>query len=160
MHPKIVILALPLLFLSSPLFAQDDSQKAAIRGAIEMQRQVTEAERTMIVTDNVPLTATESEEFWPLYRQYRGDVADLNDRRLAIIQEYAKNWESLADEEAMKLLNASFRLETDRVKLSKKYSKKLNKVMPGAKVVRFMQIERRLDAVIEMKLSNSIPLAM
>ena len=95
MHPKLVILALPLLFLSLPLFAQDDNEKAAIGSAIEMQRQATEAQRTMIVTDNVPLTATEAEEFWPLYREYRAEVAELNDRRFAIIQEYAKNWESL-----------------------------------------------------------------
>ena len=160
MYPRKAILALFILCLSLPLFAQDDAERAAIRGAIEMQRQVTEAQRTMIVTDNVPLTATEAEQFWPLYREYRAEVAELNDRRLSIIEEYAKNWESLDDEEAMKLLNSSFRLETDRVKLSKKYSKKLNKTMPGAKVVRFMQIERRLDAVIELKLRNSIPLAM
>lgn len=160
MTPRKAILALSILCISLPLFAQDDAERAAIRSAIEMQRQVTEAQRTMIVTDNVALTATEAEQFWPLYREYRADVAELNDRRLAIIEEYAKSWESLADEEAMKLLNASFRLETDRVKLSKKYSKKLNKFMPGAKVVRFMQIERRLDGVIELKLSNSIPLAM
>ena len=160
MYPKQAILALSILCFSLPLFAQDDAERAAIRSAIEMQRQVTEAQRTMIVTDNVPLTATEAEQFWPLYREYRTEVAELNDRRLSIIEEYAKNWESLADEEAMKLLNSSFRLETDRLKLSKKYSKKLNKIMPGAKVVRFMQIERRLDAVIELKLRNSIPLAM
>ena len=160
MYPKNALLALSVLCLSLPLFAQDDAERAAIHGAIEMQRQVTEAQRTMIVTDNVPLTITEAEQFWPLYREYRADVAELNDRRLTIIEEYVKNWESLADEEAMNLLNSSFRLETDRVKLSKKYSKKLKKVMPGAKVVRFMQIERRLDAVIELKLSSSIPLAM
>ena len=142
MYPKQAILALAILGFSRPLVAQDDAERAAIRSAIEMQRQVTEAQRTMIVTDNVPLTATEAEEFWPLYREYRTEVAELNDRRLSIIEEYAKHWESLPDEEAMKLLNSSFRLETDRLKLSKKYSKKLNKFMPGAKVVRFMQIER------------------
>jgi len=160
MHAKNAIFILSLLCLSLPLFAQDDAERAAIRSAIEMQRQVTEAQRTMIVTDNVPLTASEAEQFWPLYREYRADVAELNDRRLNIIEEYAKSWESLVDEDAMKLLNSSFRLESDRIKLAKKYSKKFNKFMPGAKVVRFMQIERRLDSVIELKLSNSIPLAM
>jgi len=160
MYAKKALLALSVVCLSLPLFAQDDAERAAIQGAIEMQRQVTEAQRTMIVTDNVPLTIAEAEQFWPLYREYRADVAELNDRRLTIIEEYVKNWESLADEEAMNLLNSSFRLETDRVKLSRKYSKKFKKVMPGAKVVRFMQIERRLDAVIELKISSSIPLAM
>jgi len=160
MQAKNAIFVLTLLCLPLPLFAQDDAERAAIRSAIEMQRQVTEAQRTMIVTDNVPLTASEAEQFWPLYREYRADVAELNDRRLSIIEEYAKSWESLADDDAMRLLNSSFRLESDRTKLAKKYSKKFNKIMPGAKVVRFMQIERRLNSVIELKLSNAIPLAM
>ena len=75
MYQKTANLALSILFFSLPLFAQDDAERAAIRGTIEMQRQVTEAQRTMIVTDNVPLTISEAEEFWPLYREYRAEVA-------------------------------------------------------------------------------------
>ena len=71
MYPRKAILALSILCISLPLFAQDDAERAAIRSAIEMQRQVTEAQRTMIVTDNVALTATEAEQGAYLKLTYR-----------------------------------------------------------------------------------------
>ena len=117
-------------------------------------------QRTMIVTDNMMLTAAESDEFWPLYREYRTEVAKLNDRFISVVQRYAKQFESLSDDEAMSLLKESFRIDIDRLKLAQKYSKKFNRFLPGSKVARFMQIEARLDAVLDLKVKNSIPLAM
>ena len=114
----------------------------------------------MIIADNIELTPDEDEEFWPLYRQYRADVAKLNDRFVKLITDYADNYESIDDATASKLLKESFSIEADRVKVSKKYAKKFSRFLPGVKVVRFVQIESRLDAILEMKVKNTIPLAM
>ena len=130
-----------------------------VNAAIETQRQVSEAQRTMIITENLQLTSAESEKFWPLYREYRADVAKLNDRFVALIRRYANSYESLDNKEAMALLKESFDIESDRTKLAKRYSTKFDKFMAGAKVVRFMQIESRLDAIMDLKVKNSIPLA-
>jgi len=146
--------------LAFPILAQNDADMAALNSAIETQRQITEAQRTMIVTDNTLLTAAESEEFWPLYREYRGEVAKLNDRFVKLIRLYGANYETLKDDEAMQLLKDSFRIESDRIKLTQRYSTKFNKIIPGTKVMRFLQIEARLDAILELKVRHSIPLVM
>ena len=140
--------------------AQENADMAALNAAIETQRQVTEAQRQMIVNQNLSLTAAESEKFWPLYREYRADVAKLNDRFVNVVQEYAKRYESLSDKDALALLKEAQKIDGDRIKLYKKYTGKFSRILPGTKVARYMQIETRLDAVMELKARNSIPLVM
>lgn len=149
-----------LLGLSMSVMADDMPDLAALNNAIETQRQITEAQRQIVVTRNLELTGAESTEFWPLYRDYRTDVAKLNDEFIALVNRYAKNFEMLSDKQAIELMNDSFSIEADRVKLAKRYAKKFDRVLPGVKVARFMQIEARLDAVLNLKVKSSLPLAM
>lgn len=155
-----ILIALLAVSLATPVYAQDEADMAALNAAVEMQRQVTEAQRTMIIADNIELTAAESEEFWPVYRAYRADIGELNDRFVKLVTDYAQNYDSIDDAAAARLLKESFSIEAGRVKVAKKYAKKMGRFMPGVKVIRFVQIESRLDAVMEIRVKNSIPLAM
>ena len=76
--------------ISLPALAQVQLDLSDVNAAIETQRQVTQAQRTMIITDNLQLTSAESEAFWQLYREYRADVAKLDDRFIALIRRYAE----------------------------------------------------------------------
>ncbi len=114
----------------------------------------------MIVSQNLELTEAESSAFWPLYRQYRADVAKLVDRKVSVITRYAKNYESLDDDTALSLLRESVKVEVDKVKLTQRYISRFNKVIPGTKVTRYMQVEFRLDTIANLKLQSSIPLVM
>ena len=160
MRPLYLLIALLASANAMPLYAQDQADMAALNTAVEMQRQFTEAQRTMIIADNIVLTAVESEEFWPVYREYRAEVGKLNDRFVKLVTSYATNYQSIDDAAASELLKESFSIDAGRVKVSKKYAKKMGKFLPGVKLIRFVQIESRLDAVMEIKVKNSIPLAM
>ena len=160
MRPVKYVLALLAVSLTLPTLAVEELDIAALNSAVEMQRQITEAQRTMIIADNIEFTADESEEFWPIYREYRADVAKLNDRFVRLITDYAQNFESMDDATSARLLKEAFAIEAGRVKASKKNAKKLERFLPGVKVMRFVQIESRLDAVMELKIKSSIPLAL
>jgi hypothetical protein len=41
--------------------------------------------------------------------------------------------------------------------LKKKYFKKFNRVLPAVTVVKFFQLEHRLDLVIDMKIASALP---
>ena len=160
MRPVKYVLALFAVSLALPALAVEELDIAALNSAVEMQRQVTEAQRTMIIADNIEFTGDESEEFWPVYREYRADVGKLNDRFVRLITDYAQNYESMDDATATRLLKEAFAIDAGRVKASKKNAKKLGRFLPGVKVIRFVQIESRLDAVMDLKIKSSIPLAM
>ena len=147
------------LALGGPARAQDGIDMAALNNAIETQRQITEAQRQQVVTQAIQLDASQSEAFWPLYREYRADVAKLDDRFVALIKDFAERYDTLNDEDALRLLKTSLKLEADRIKLSQRYVRRFDRIMPSTKVARFMQVESRLDAVLDLKVKSGIPLA-
>jgi outer membrane PBP1 activator LpoA protein len=121
---------------------QEQSDMAAVNAAIETQRQVTEAERQIIVSQNLSLSASQSDDFWPLYRDYRADVAKLNDRFIALVKQYADSYETIDD------------------KLQQRYANRFNKAVGGKNTARYLQIEARLDAIAMLKVRSSIPLVI
>jgi hypothetical protein len=159
---RMISLIALLLAICAPtqVFAQTSSESADMDAAIETERQVTEAERQMIVAQNLQLTDTQSSEFWPKYREYRADVAKLNDRYIGLIKKYAANYETLSDKEALVLVKDALKLEADRTKLQQKYVSRFDKIVGGKNTARYLQIEGRLDAVITLKARSSIPLVM
>jgi hypothetical protein len=160
MFNRRIAIALILACLPLTSIAQESVDMGELNSAIETQRQVSEAQRQMIVSQNLELTEAESSAFWPLYRQYRADVAKLVDRKVSVITRYAKNYESLDDDTALSLLRESVKVEVDKVKLTQRYISRFNKVIPGTKVTRYMQVEFRLDTIANLKLQSSIPLVM
>jgi len=64
---------------------------------IELTRAVIQVKRQAIVTQAMDLEPKESEAFWPLYREYRVEVAKVNDRRVKLIATYMENYEALSD---------------------------------------------------------------
>lgn len=46
----------------------------------------------------------------------------------------------------------------DRIRLKKRFNRKFNKVLPKQKVVRFYQLDHRLDLLAQSQIANSVPL--
>ena len=85
-------------------------------------------------------------------------MARLGDRQMAIIIDYADNYETMTDQKARSLLDASVKLEKDELKLREKYIKKFRRILPDRKLVRLMQMEHRMNAAIDMKIAEGVPL--
>ncbi|HEY2116927.1 MAG TPA: hypothetical protein VGJ51_17650, partial [Candidatus Angelobacter sp.] len=58
---------------------------------IEMLRKDVHSLRKQIVAANLDLTDDEAVKFWPIYEQYTVDLAKINDTKVALIKEYARN---------------------------------------------------------------------
>ena len=76
-----------------------------------------------------------------------------------LIEDYAKHYESLSGDKASSLLKQYFAVEEERLQLQQSYVSKFEKAIPPQKVVRYYQIENKLDAIIEYELVEIIPLA-
>ena len=137
--------------LTAPLFAQDYDD-------IELTRQMIQTDRQAIITEAMAFTKEESKAFWPVYREYRGEMSKLGDRWVDLVANYAQNFEKLTDDMAAKMLDDYLEIEKDRVSLRTKYVKDFRKILPAKKVTKFYQIENKLDAIINFDLAGQIPL--
>ena len=125
---------------------------------IEVARSVVSADRKAVVVAAMEFTDTESKEFWPLYHEYRTAMDKISDDRMKLVQNYAKLYPNVSDEEAKALLETYTSLEQRQVDQRNIYLKKFGKVLPAAKALRFAQIETRLDVLIHLNLAAQIPL--
>jgi len=115
------------------------------------------ANKKALVAANLTLSDEEAARFWPLYDKYQTDMNAVQDRTVKVIQDYAASFADLSNEKAMALANDWLSAEGDRVKVRRDYLPEFAKVLPGKKVVRFYQIENKMDAVLRYELASQIP---
>jgi len=147
---QLIMLALLLLPLHT-MAAEDDDR--------ELAREAIQVNKKLVVAANMNLNANEKEGFWAVYEDYQKDLEKILERTVALIEDYAVNFENLSDKKAKELLNSHLKIEADTVKLKKSYLRKFQKVLPAQKVVRYYQIENKIEAIIDYDLVDKIPLA-
>jgi len=74
------------------------------------------------------------------------------------VLEYAKLYPDVPEQQAKQMLKAYTRLQQKHVDQRAAYLNKFSKVLPAAKALRFAQVESRLDLLVQLRLSASIPL--
>ena len=128
---------------------------------LNLTREIIQIKRKAIVALNMGLTDYESKAFWPVYDEYWAEMKKLGDRDVALISDFAKNYvyESLTNQKAKEMHKEWMSIKKHTTKLQGKYAKKFRKVLPEKKVLRYFQIENKLDLIIDSELSAAIPLA-
>ena len=147
---KITILA---LFTLSSLgaFAQTNDY-------IEISREVLKTEKKAMIAEVMQLNETESTAFWPLYNEYEQKKYEVNTRYIALIKEFADNYEKMSAEVASTLISNAQKIDMDLLKLEKTYSKKFMKVLSPQKTLKYLQAENKIRALIDAEIALEIPL--
>ena len=141
--------------IAVPAIAQDKPANN-----MEILRQKIKADKKLLVAANMDLTESEAKGFWPVYDAYQADLQTLNERIGKLIVRYADlyNSKTLADDTAKSLLDEALAIEQAEVSMKQGYVPKLAAVLPATKVVRYLQIENKIRAVIKYELADGIPL--
>ncbi len=116
------------------------------------------ADKKLLVAQNMQLTEPEARAFWPVYGRYQDELFLLRARTAKMIQDYAKEYEYMTEDAARKLLDEYMTLEDLGVKLRQVYLAEFRKVLPEKKVVRYYQIENKIQAAMMYELGRNIPL--
>jgi len=81
------------------------------------------------------------------------------DERVDWLERFANQASTMSDEQSKKLLDQWFSLREKQIDLQKKYAGKFRKAVPGAKVVRFYQVENALNTIVSANLQAALPVA-
>jgi hypothetical protein len=147
-----IVVAFSML-LALPAAAQTASDMKILADKVK-------ADKKLVVAANMQLTEEEAKGFWPVYDSYQKDLAGINKRLATVIKNYADAYNKgpVSDEAAKKLLNEALAVEEAELKLKRSYVPRLEKVIPGTKVARYIQIENKIRAIIKFELAAQIPL--
>jgi len=146
------------IFLLAVISVFSFTSFAQERDLLELIRKDLQTEKAVLITAAMQFSTEESAVFWPVYRDYEKGLASIMDKRLALIQDYAKNYEKMTPEKATELINKSFSLEAERTKLLQKYFKKFSKVMSPTRAARFVQVENQILKLVDVQIAQELPL--
>ena len=153
-----VTLVAAVTFLGvAPVFSQDNPADN-----MQIVLDKLKADKKLVVATNMELTESEAKAFWPVYEEYQKELTALNQRIGKLIASYAADYNAntLTDEKAKKLTDELVAIGKAEGALPASFVPKLNKVLPPKKVVRYLQIENKIRALIKYSLAEEVPLVM
>jgi hypothetical protein len=155
----VLFLAAGPVFAQAAKAAQDPAKvRADIDKALEELRKEGRAGKADILGKTMALDATQAAAFWPVYKQYEAELQTLGSERVAIIQDFAEHFDSLDDAKAKALTDRQLALEEKKVALIRRYRDEMSKVLPAKTVARWLQVESRLNKLVELSVASQIPL--
>ena len=154
-------LTLAIVATTTPAFAQDPALTAAeeqnIDAYVSLLRQDVDSEKVAIIGHMMHFSPDEASSFWPLYSAYSKELSGLGDQRLALIKDYAANYETMTDAKADELINRALDLQQQRTALKRKHYDAIKAVMGSKLAARFLQVEDQLLLLVDLQVSSSLP---
>jgi len=138
--------------------APTPSQQQELDKDVQLLRLDIRAKKKKLIAANLQLTADQATKFWPVYDQYTADLVQINNAKYDLIKEYAQNWGTMTDDQALGMLKRSLEVDAQVNQLRQKYVPIFNKVVPGKTTATFFQLDRRIQSMIDLQLSSQIPL--
>ena len=137
--------------------AADDARDVNLRAYVELLRSDVRAQKVAILSEMMDFTEQEDAKFWPIYREYDLELSKINDDRVALIQEYATNYEQMTDPVADKLARGALDLEARRNALKLQYYDRLKTALSAKTAARFLQVENQLLMILDLQISAALP---
>ena len=139
--------------------AAADTAAAADEGKeLDMFRFSLRMEKAEFVKQAMHLTPEQEKTFMEQYYPYDVELKKLNDKRLAIIADYATKYDTMTDAEADKLAKRALEYRKQRNVLLEKYYGKIAKATSKTIAARFLQVESVLQATSDVKIGSTLPL--
>lgn len=148
-----------LAFLTALPIASHARDKVSLDADEQVLLKQLQADRRSVYADNLGLTDAESVKFWPVYDEYEAKRQKYEERYVAMVNDFAAKYDTLTDDQAVKILDERFAIEKKQLELREEYTKKFAKVLPGKKALRYAQIESRITNLLRRNLYSIIPLA-
>jgi hypothetical protein len=149
---RIKTILLTLMLLVAPVLALADE-------ALDLKKKIMFDQKRLVVMENMEFTEEEAAAFWPVYEKHQEDLFQVNQRGAKLILAYASVYQTLTDEQAVKLVDEYYDIQDDRLTVMKKMAVDVGKVLPGKKAFRYLQVESKLSAIGRYELAKEIPLA-
>ena len=152
--------------LSAGTFTSSDDNYPDASAQIQSERADEQIILSQIMTEKratyaqaMQLTDAESRAFWPVYDEYEAKVKKIDDQFIRAVNDYAAKYSTMTDADAQQMLAAKMKIDRQRMDLQQAYTKKIAKVVPAIKALRYAQVESRIDNELQRKVMQLVPLA-
>jgi Spy/CpxP family protein refolding chaperone len=130
----------------------------SVKETLEVSRQAIESQRRVLVAGALPLTDAEADAFWPLYDAYEKERRPLDERANELVADFLAAAAGLTDAQAKAMVEEALKIEEERLRVRRTWLGRMGKAIPARKLVRFYQIDNKLDSVVRADVARQVPL--
>ncbi len=136
MKKRNILLLLVAFVFSSPIaFAQKKEAK---------KNEKIKAMKVNFIKNELNLTESEEQNFWPVYNNYENDIKALRKKHKEVRIKYkGKSIDDMTDQEAEELIDSSIMLKEQKLALEKSFNDDLKAILPIKKVLKFHKTQRK-----------------
>jgi len=142
---KLAWIFIPIL-LASNAFGQEEMNK-------EKEDKI-EALKVGFITQELNLTTTEAEKFWPVYNEMDAKMKEIRQSCRKINQELRESEEKISNDDAKKKLATLFENDQKELDLKKEYSEKFIKIIGEKRTLKLLSLEHEFRRVLLERLKD------
>ena len=158
MKKSILALAAALLVnVAGTVYAQ--TATGSLNDDVQTMLAQIQNDKRAVMLSSIGLTDAETRAFTPVYDEYQAERKKLAQSKVDVINKFAANYGSMTDDAAKGIMKDWFKTQEEDTALVKKYAKKLERVIPPTKVLRFVQVENKLNTILTLEAVRAVPLA-
>ena len=155
--PLLTLAAALLLNVAGPSYAQTST--GSLNDDVQTMLAKIQNDKAAVMLSSLGLSDAEARAFTPVYDEYQKERKTLAQRKVDLLNKFVANYGSMTDDAAKSIMKDWFKTMEDDTALVKKYAKKLERVIPATKVLRFVQVENKLNTVLTLEAVRNVPLA-
>ena len=149
---NVAAMCLGLTLLTTTVSAQTSDDD------LQLFRKDVRSLKKQIIAANIELSDAEAQQFWPIYDRYTAEMAKIVDKKFALLEQYAQNYNTLTDDEADAYIQGRAAVEDAILQLRLKYLPIFRKVLSGRTAALFTQMEWRIGLVMDLQLASQVPM--
>ncbi len=157
--------ALLVVIAATGLWAQEkklqdpaESKELNEQAYARLLRADLKTKKEVIIKEEMQLTPQQAVAFWPIYKDYDAEQNKLVDQKLAVFQDYARNFMTINDEKADQIAQKVMTLDDQRMALRKKYYQLMKAAIPTVLVVRFFHVENQIQSLMDLQIDSNLPI--
>jgi hypothetical protein len=106
------------------------------------------------------LSVAEANSFWPIFRQYEKDLAEVGDRRMTLISGFLTHHKAgtLTDQNSSEMAAQWLQNNQDRLDLWKKYHQRISDAVSPIRAAQFLQVENQMTIFVDLNIASEMPM--
>lgn len=118
-----------------------------------------QADKRQLMLNTLALKPDQLEVFLPIYDEYQAEMNALMTAGSKLTNRlFVADYGGMTDESSREIRKEAFKLRNERLALLEKYADKLDKQLPSTKVFQFVQVENKMQVLLDLAVASSIPI--
>lgn len=148
---KKYILIVAIAFLTSVAYTQSYTEE------VDLMQAAFGMAKKDLVSAFVQPSVSQADAFWALYDEYETARKELGKERIALLEQFAKQYANMTAEQADAFTTSALALQKKTDKLIATYYKKVKGISDALVATQFYQVESYILTGIRMELLSEIP---